>query len=461
MTRCARAGVAGIVVRIAMAMLVAAPVRAMSTVEEAEVGRRFALEARAKVPFIDDIEVIRYVERIGDKIVATLGAQPFEYEFYVVADGRINAFAVPGGYVYVHAGLLTSVRNEDELAGVLGHEVAHVHAHHLARRQEATKIVNYAALLGLLLSVVQPALGASAMAAQMAAQLQYTREFEQEADYLGARYMKDAGYQAIGMLDFFKRLGDRNRQASGDAVPPYLQTHPLSDARLNNLEAVLRERQWDRRSRRPADLELERVQLLTAMRSSDRETVLKLYGDRVEERPRDARSRYLWGLALLDVGRLDAAAEAFTGARKLGFEGIERELGRTKFRQRDLDGARTLLQEAVARDPQDPVSQHALGEVLEETGDTAGALTAFRKAVEIAPRMEVAQYDLGMLAGRNGEEAVGFFHLGMAYSLRGEFPQAVGQFERAREKSHRGDAIDLRARAELEALGVEIREPTP
>jgi predicted Zn-dependent protease len=125
-----------------------------SYTEERDLGKQFALEARAQLPLLDDVEVNEHVNRIGQKIVATLGEQPFRYEFFVVREPRINAFAVPGGYVYVHAGLLTQISNDDELAGVLGHEIAHVNAHHLARQQDATKLLNYATLLGMLLSAV-------------------------------------------------------------------------------------------------------------------------------------------------------------------------------------------------------------------------------------------------------------------------------------------------------------------
>jgi len=454
MSRAGRRARLPFVALIASIALVAAPARAMSPVEEAELGRRFALEARAKVPLVDDVDVNRYVERIGRKIVATLGEQPFTYEFFVVQDGSINAFAVPGGYVFLHAGLLTQVRSEDEIAGVLGHEIAHVHAHHLARQQEATQLLNYAALLGVLLSVVQPALGAGALAAQAAAQLEYRREFEQEADYMGARFMQSAGYESIGMLDFFKRLSDRQRRAAVGDMPPYLLTHPLSEDRLTNLEAVLRERQWDQRPRRALSLELERVQLLTAMRAQQREEIVRLYVERAEQQPNDGRARYLQGLALFEVGRLDAAAAAFEAAQARGFTEVERELGRVRFRQRRGEEAKELLEKAVAAAPDDPVAQHALAAARAGLGDTAGALAAYRAALAAAPQMEAAHYDLGKLAGRSGDVGSGFYHLGMAYKLRGEYAQAILQFEQAKQQLDEKSEMGKNARAALLELGV-------
>lgn len=431
--------------------IAASSASAVSPAQERELGRQFSRQARAQLPFVDDIEVVRYVDAMGRKLVAALGDQPFEYEFSVVRDGNINAFAVPGGYIYVHTGLLTQVRSEDELAGVLGHEVAHVHAHHLARQQEATRFMNYASLLGMLLSVVQPAIGAGALAAQAAVQLEYRREFEREADYLGARFMQAAGFEPIGMLDFFMRLHERQAALVASGVPPYLMTHPLSAERLTNLEAVLRQRQWDTRPRRPASVELRRVQLLAAIASASKEEVVRGYARAVDDTPGDVVALYLYGLALLEVGRHDAAGEALEAAAAKGFA-AERELGRVRFAQRRFADAQPLLESAVQAHPEDPVAQHALGRVLEALDEGEAARAAYDRAVALEPRMEAAHRDLGMLAGRRGDEGTGLYHLGKAFSLRGDYAAAKSRFEQAVDKLPADSALLPLVRAELEAL---------
>ena len=145
----------------------------------------------------------------GNRSCKQLDDSFFEYRFAVVREGSINAFAVPGGYIYVHTGLLIRARDDDEIAGVLGHEIAHIHAHHLARQQEATQLASYASLLGLLLGFVHPALGSAAVAANAANQLSYRREFEQEADYLGARYMGNARIRPARHARFLPEDGGR------------------------------------------------------------------------------------------------------------------------------------------------------------------------------------------------------------------------------------------------------------
>ena len=148
----------------------ASSAQAIGLAEERELGARFALEARVQIPLLRAPTVSGYLRAVGGSLVARLDAQPFTYRFFVVRDQNLNAFAVPGGYVYVHTGLLLSVESEAELAGVLAHELVHVAAHHAVRQQEKTSLVNYGTLLGVFLSVLHPALGAGAVAASSGVQ---------------------------------------------------------------------------------------------------------------------------------------------------------------------------------------------------------------------------------------------------------------------------------------------------
>jgi predicted Zn-dependent protease len=379
---------------------------------------------------LNDIELTSYVNRIGQKIVAGLGEQPFTYRFYVVRDGRVNAFAVPGGYIYVNGGLLTRAASDDEIAGVLGHEVAHVHAHHLARQQEATQILNYATFLGMLLSAVQPAVGAGAAALQTATQLEYRREFEQEADYLGTRYMRQAGYDPRGMLDFLRKMLD-DQHGSPATATPYLLSHPLTDKRLTNLEGVLRTHQADGVPRRPRSLDLERVQLLVRIRSVPAQEVVADYRRMAEAAPENAWLQYLLGVAYFEAGLFDSALAAFQRAHGTRIPGVERDFGRTLFRLRQSEKALPLLRAAVEVDAADAVAWFDLARVLQDSGDDVEATRAYGRAVDLAPDFEAAHYSLGVLSGRAGREGDGYYHLGMAHYLRGELDQAYAQFQRA------------------------------
>ncbi len=423
-------GIRVFAVIVVWAILWPAQGTAVSIEEERELGREFSLEAAAALPLLRDPDVVGYVASIGQRIAGSLDANPFRYEFAVVKAPQINAFAVPGGYVYLHSGLLARVANDEELAGVLGHEVAHIHAHHLARQREATQLMNYATLLGIFASVVNPALGAAALGASAAVQLQYSREFEQEADYLGARYMQQAGFDPRGMLDFFQKLWEEQR-ATPTFLPPYLLSHPLTDERLSRLEAVLRTAQWERTSRPATSLALHRAQLVTRVRTQSPGEVLAAYRRLAAEHPGDAQARYLLGFALVETGSLEQARSELEVARRQGCAEADRELGRALLRLRRPHEAQAVLARAAEQNPHDALAHAELGKALELLGDRDGALRAYRRAVQEAPDFDEAHYELGMLAGRAGQEGLGMYHLAFAYQLRGDYPQALRQYEKA------------------------------
>ncbi len=450
-----RAALAGLA-----AGLCAVPGGAVSYQGERDLGQRFDLAARQRVPMIDDPDVVGYVAEIGRRIVRGLDDSYFEYEFAVVRDPRVNAFSVPGGYVYVNSGLLTAVKNDDELAAVLGHEIGHVHGHHVVRQQESTQALNYAALLGTLLSVVQPAAGALAGAASSAIALQYQREFEEEADYSGARYLQAAGYDPRAMLDFFKQLADQNRFAPA-GLPPYLQSHPVTDERMNHLEAVLKTQQWAPRARKPASFALLRAQAVARVRSEPPADVLKAYQQMLDQQPNDPQTRYLFGLVALETGQLDAASQALEAARAGGVEVADRELGRLALRRRETERARDLLTRAAARDPNDATAHLELARALEALGDAPSAMREYQRALELDPQLDSAQRSLGVLAGRAGQEGDGFYHLASAARLEGDYPTALNQYHRAAQLLPAGAARTDETQRWIAVLSDYLHVPLP
>lgn len=436
----------------AAAWLVAAvPAAAVTNQEERDLGRRFDMMAHQQLPLVSDPEVVGFVQGIGDKITAKLDMKSFEYHFAVVRDPSVNAFAVPGGYIYVHEGLLVSAANEDELAAVLAHEVGHVHAHHMARQQEKTQLLSYASLLAMLASVVRPEFAALATAADQAARLKYSREFEQEADLLGVRYMQDAGYDPHGMLDFFKKLEDQSR-LQPTFVPPYLQTHPLSEDRLNQIEAVLRTQQWSEHERSPASFQLLRVQALTRARNGPAHKVLEEYRRNLDQDPEDGLRNYLYGVVALETSNLDEAETALGKARAAGIEPADRELGRLALRQRKLPQAIEKLRAYLAVAPNDAGALVALATAQEAAGALDEARTNYRKGLEVAPDMAAAHHGYGVLAGRAGQEGDGYFHLALASRLEGDYQRSLEQFERAQPLLPAGDPRRASADQEIAEL---------
>lgn len=204
--------------------------------EEQDIGRQMESELARELPLVDDPWVLDYVRGIGERIVAVAASvhdtsREVRFEFDVVDDdSTVNAFAIPGGHIYIYTGLLLLVEDESELAGVIAHEVAHVTQRHIAR--QATARLGLRALIAIVVPFTPAPATVSELVASTVAQgslLKYSRDSEREADHVGLEYVRHAGWDPRGMLRFFDKMANLGEDP-GLAV--LLQTHPASEDRL-------------------------------------------------------------------------------------------------------------------------------------------------------------------------------------------------------------------------------------
>ena len=214
----------------------------LSKNEESQLGRAIMRQIRASGELVEDPQVTEYINEIGHRLAAQANVDGnHEFSFFVVDNPVINAFALPGGFIGVHTGLLEATRNEDELAGVLAHEVAHVTQRHLARRLHASQrqsILSTAIMLGAILAgaaggssdAVQGAI-AVAQGTSAQQQINFTRSNEYEADRVGISALAAAGFDPQGMGSFFEVMS-RGTTPMEYRLPEFLRTHPVSSARI-------------------------------------------------------------------------------------------------------------------------------------------------------------------------------------------------------------------------------------
>lgn len=217
----------------------------LSIAQEQQIGDQIMRQIHRSEFLMKDPIVTDYIQHLGYKLVAAnhdaLGRQ---FQFFVIHENSINAFALPGGYIGIHSGLINASRSESELASVLGHEVAHVTQRHLARRLERQNELSLPSILGLLASVLvatqDPEAGMAGVAATQAAGQQsiinHTRDNEREADRIGITMLSAAGFDVRAAADFFETLQQSSRYTF--KPPEILLTHPLSRNRI----AAARER---------------------------------------------------------------------------------------------------------------------------------------------------------------------------------------------------------------------------
>ncbi|HJQ19028.1 MAG TPA: M48 family metallopeptidase [Gemmatimonadaceae bacterium] len=223
-------------------VLLAASVSAcgISTQQEIQMGQEYAAQINAQLPIVQDAEINRYVNVLGDSIAKLADDRGLDYHFYVVNSAEINAFAVPGGFVYVNRGLIDRAQNLSQLAGVLGHEIGHVVRRHSVKQMEKAQGANIGVVLGCTLLGV-----CESQAAQAAIQIggsalfaKFSRDDERQADEEGVKNTVRAGISPIGMPQMFEILLEE-RQRNPSAVEGWFATHPGEEERIASTNALI------------------------------------------------------------------------------------------------------------------------------------------------------------------------------------------------------------------------------
>ena len=212
--------------------------------EEQLLGRTILRDVYTDPRYLDDAAIEHYLDQLGYRVVAVSSRNQQRFNFFVVTDPTINAFAMPGGLIGVHTGLLLAAQSESELASVIAHEIAHVTQDHIARMVAAQSQSQWPTLAALALALLaarsNPNVASAAIATTQAysiqSQLNYSRDYEREADRLGYDTLSQAGFDPRGMEEFFGRMQRANRFYDTSA-PAYLRTHPLTTERIADMAA--------------------------------------------------------------------------------------------------------------------------------------------------------------------------------------------------------------------------------
>ena len=286
-----------------------------SLLEERRLGENIMHEIRRDLTYNDDPELADYINTLGYRLVAASSDARQDFEFFIMRDATLNAFAMPGGFIGVHTGLILAAQSESELAGVLAHEVSHVTQRHIARQISRQGQVSALSLAGLALALLASrassdlaqAAAFGSQAGVIATQLNYTREFEREADRIGFQTLQRANFNVQGMAAFFERLQKRSRLVENNA-PAYLRTHPLTGERISDMQ----NRSKDEAYRQvPDSIEFQLVRAkLKAAQGTPQESFV-FFDESLKERKylSEAASRYGLVAALIRLKRYARATQ--------------------------------------------------------------------------------------------------------------------------------------------------------
>lgn len=287
---------------------------ALSPEQERRIGKQYLRQLRRGGVVNNDPILTEYIADLGQSLAAASGQPADSFTFFVVDDPTINAFAMPGGYIGVHTGLIRASRSEGELASVLAHEMAHVTQRHLARSYKKASDMNLpmtaAVIAAILLGGSNPELASAAIASTQAAsaqmQLNFTRDNEREADRVGMEVLASSGFDPRSMPDFFQRLHEESRYAGGN-IPEFLLTHPVTESRI--ADSLNRAEQYPQSKPKDAINYSMLKARLVVQESSDKEKLLKQIEQQLETGQYENResARFTYALALQASGKAEQA----------------------------------------------------------------------------------------------------------------------------------------------------------
>ena len=410
----------------------------LTEIEAAKLGRAFIRQSRYRLPYISDPELVSYINGLGNRLLAVSEDAGKPYNFYLIDNNVINAFAVPGGHIAMHTGILTKSDSESELASVVAHEISHVTQSHISRKLENSRFDSWLALGALLAAAAaggadaaQAAFGV-ANASILDRQLSYSRAYETEADSLGIRLLSRAGFDPNAMPRFFKRLLDESRINESHA-PEFLRSHPLTINRI--AESAERVRAYPASGLQNEDEFLLMRAKADANYAKDPAQTRDIYRAKIKQGDNSLPSRYGYALSLSKNGEFDAARAAISSLLTDYPSNVSIRLIQS---DNELEAGKIetgLAQLKELYEQQTSLGSHLIdiyyANALVLTKHNDEAIPILRSAIANNRDEPFFHILLSRAYGETGEEMRSYLERGEYHYLRGNYEFALKQFKRA------------------------------
>ncbi len=437
----------------------------MSPAMERRIGEQVMHEIRRDPAWLGDPEVNAYLNRLGNGLARHSEGPSQGFELFALRDPTLNAFALLGGFIGVHTGLILAADSESELASVLAHEISHITQHHQARMMNKAGQGQIASIASLVIAILAArsnpdvAMGAAlaGQAANIQNQLNYSRDFEREADRIGLGVLERSGYDVRGMESFFGRMQRYGRLYDNNA-PGYLRTHPLTSERIADVGNRIQGRPY---KQVPDSLEFQFVRAKLRAGEGDARDAVTYFKTQLKERTfsgNEAAVHYGLSQSYARAGNMAAAEQALAEVRrfKVDLPMIATLAADLRMKQNDAVGATKILRAAYSHNPQ-------------ERGVVYALIAALLAAHQPQEALKVASDDL---VGNSSDatvhalQAKTYAALGQrlqqhraqaeAYALNGRLPAAIEQLQLAQKTGDGGfyeqSQVDARLRQFQERL---------
>jgi predicted Zn-dependent protease len=440
---------------------------ALSAEEERIMGQEFLIQIRQVLEFLDDDYAQQYLNALGQYLLESVEVKYWPFHFYLVKDNDLNAFAGPGGHIFMFSGLINEMDEIDELAAVMCHEIAHVTARHLAHRMDQSKTLSWATLAGLLAGIL---IGGSAGAAIMAgsqaasaqAQLHYSREDERQADQLGFKYTDHSGFDPGGLIIALNKI-QKNQWIGTDTIPAYLLTHPTGPERTSNLDIMLRNY-----SKRADNTETARFRALfpffktiVKAKSLEPRDAEREFNRELEKNPDSGLAHFGLGLVYNEKSEYDLAMKHFQKALLVQPKSVPvlRSLGRSyQMKGQDVEAV-AILEKAVRIDPQDVSLTFLLAFSYQNLQEYKKAIRLYERLVAMNAASAQVFYNLGVSYGKEGKLALAHYNFGIHFKRLGKRGKAIFHFQKAEELSKNDPALKGRIKNAMKGLQPEGSKP--
>ncbi len=450
--------------------LLASPLSALLSLEEEEkIGREVLQEVSKNLSLINDPEAAAYVNLLGEALAKRgVSFSLFKFRFYIVKDKTFNAFSVPGGYIFLNTGLFDFLESEDELAGIMAHEMSHNLARHVAKRIETIKRMQIATTAATLAAILfgggeaGQIVGITGSALAQTKLLAYSRMDEEEADRMGFEILTKAGFNPEAMVRIFQRLS-RESTFSIELNYRYLLTHPTPPERMNYLqilsEKLIPYRKGDTYAVSKDPIYFKRLKKrIIVYEEEPSDMIITLKGRLSEER--DPWLKFELALALMQ-------ARFFVEAENYLKEAIS-ELPQKPYFELDLAELyyqRGLYEKAISILTRLNFKEEGVGKILElkrkyllaralsELRDFKGSYALFKELEEenLIRQDPYFYYYFGLLCARLDDLGESHFYFGKFYENKGDFKTALYHYKKALSFLKKDSKMYLEAKSKVEA----------
>lgn len=439
---------------------------ALSPNQEVALGRELMRQLRHTLPMIPDLQINEYLRDLGAAL-GTYARSDYlrNYRFYLVDDSQINAFALPGGHICTYAGLVLAMEQEQQLASVLAHELAHLTQRHHARAfasSSKTRLSTAAAVIAaLVIGASNPEAGQAALAAGLAISQQnainYTRSHEYEADRIGIGILADAGFNPDAMPRTFDVMQQRNSLNRSGTDFEYLRTHPLDSNRIAEARTRARQLGRDRRNPRPdreLDFQLFRTRLEILTTNGDN-TLQARYQTRFDRSNNDNVARYALALLADRTGQYRRSHELLEPLREKAPENLMVQLlaasARTELGR--YQESEDILRQSMETHPSSYAAVSMLSELFSRQSHLRKAADLIRRYQRQIDDPEPASWrELANLQQKMSDDAGSHESLAQYFIALDETRRAIEQVELAVPMVPAGSQQELRLRALLKSL---------